>query len=229
MGVDSPPSNAFSSPPNSWESFLHSPGAESCKVKSGFPDFFFLQILTEEIKKRRAAELGALQSAPAPAASLAPEQETRRPDARSPGAVTAPRSPGTRGRAGARGGVQGKRSPAAPLPASAHSADKTRNKRAGRRSSQANCAPGTARYPSTGARPAQGPPHMEPPNTHTRWGDQDGVTPRHAKRGGPGQSPPLAEWPGHHARGPRRATLGDTPHSVAQSGREWRERAPLSG
>lgn len=61
--------------------FFHSPGAESCKVKSGFPDsffFFFFPILTEEIKKRRAEGPGSLQSEPAPAGrpSLAPQQET---------------------------------------------------------------------------------------------------------------------------------------------------------
>lgn len=83
--------------------FFHSPGAESCKVKSGFPAFFFFfffPILTEEIKKRRAEGPGSLQSEPAlarPAESRAPAGNAgRSPDARSlGGAVTAPHSPGT--------------------------------------------------------------------------------------------------------------------------------------
>lgn len=97
-------SNAFCSPPSSWESFLHLPGAgwELQSQLSGFPDFFFLP-------NGRNQEAGGREA-------LLPPISTRlwvaRPRAgvrnfiAAPSTVTAPRSPGARRQAGySRAGV----------------------------------------------------------------------------------------------------------------------------
>lgn len=218
--------------------FFHSPGAESCKVKSGFPDFFFFfffffPILTEEIKKRRAEGPGSLQSEPAPARpaeSRAPAGNAgRSPDARSPGgAVTAPRSPGTGAGRGAGSGAS--------AAASVHTAKETINKRAAQLSDsgQMLLPHVQARYSPTGASPRAGTPvDNGTPLRHTRahallW-EKGSVSPGrshpHKPRGvgvgwgRDGAQPPNSQGGQDTARtGPRGATLGDpqtlrAPHS----------------